>query len=73
MEWARLVGGPADGRTLQVKDEPETVTVGASPPRHDPSRPRRHPPREGKRNCRYRRTDRGVGTGMIPKRYEFMP
>lgn len=72
MEHVKLEGGPADGRKLVVKDSPETVTVAPNQRRPDPSRPRRHRG-EGKRDCRYRRTDRGVGTGLIPKRYVFVP
>ena len=70
MEHVKLAGGPADGRKLVVKDSPETITVAANG-RPDPSRPRRRRS-EGKRDCRYRRTDRGVGTGTIPKRYVFV-
>lgn len=71
MDNAILVGGPAAGRKLVVNAGLEVVTVTARQ-RHDPARPgRRREP--GKRNCRYRRTDVGVGTGVIPRRYEFVP
>lgn len=69
MEHVKLSGGPADGRKLVVKDRPPTITVSARAAR-DHGRPSHHR-QEGKRNCRYVRTDRGVGTGLIPKRYRF--
>ncbi len=73
-EHVKLIGGPADGRRLVVKGEREQITVAAREAvEPDPSTPRRHRRRrpEGKRNCRYRRTDRGVGTALIPKRYKY--
>lgn len=70
-DHAVLVGGPADGRKLMVNSDLEEITVAPNRRRPDPSRPRRG--REyGKRDCRYRRTTRGVGTGLIPKRYVFV-
>lgn len=68
-DHVKLAGGPADGRKLVVNADLEFVTVAARE-RHDPSRPSRH--RQGKRDCRYRRTDQGVGTGLIPRRYEYV-
>ena len=72
IEEVKLAGGPADGRKLMVKDQPKTITVGTVP-RHDPTRPRRRQPREGRRKHRYRRTSQGTGSGLIPKRYIFVP
>jgi hypothetical protein len=70
MEHAKLVGGPADGRKLVVKDSPPFITVAARE-RNEHDRPHRRRRHEGKRDCRYRRTDRGTGSGLIPKCYEY--
>lgn len=70
MDHAILDGGPAAGRKLVVNAGLEEITVAARE-RDEVDRPRRR--RQGKRDCRYRRTDRGVGTGVIPRRYEYVP
>lgn len=70
MDHVVLVGGPAAGRKLSVKAGLEQLNVAAKQ-LHDPSRPGRRRER-GKRDCRYRRTDRGVGTGLIPRQYKFL-
>ena len=68
IDHIKLIGGPAGGRKLEVEAGTEHVTV-ASRERRDPARPGRS---FGRRDCRYRRTDRGVGTGTIPRRYEYV-
>lgn len=80
-DWIKLVGGPADGRTVQIASGTDIyaarVRLRAVP--IDPSRPsrgrRRHrgrPPRRGTELARYRRTSRGVGTMLLPRRYEYV-
>lgn len=71
MDQIKLIGGPADGRKLEVNAGLEEITVAATE-RSDPTRPRRRRG-AGRRDCRYRRTSQGVGTGLIPRRYEYVP
>lgn len=75
MDKAILVGGPAAGRKLEVRAGLEELHVTPNRKHDDPSRPRRRRDgrERGKRNCRYRRTDRGVGTGLIPRQYRYVP
>jgi hypothetical protein len=70
MDHVILDGGPAAGRKLVVKAGLEEINVAARE-RDEADRPRRRR-HAGKRDCRYRRTDRGVGTGLIPRRYRFV-
>lgn len=65
----RLVGGPADGKTTRIPDDREIYTATVRP-KPDPARPRRGRPRS--EEFEYRRTSRGVGTALIPRRYVFV-
>lgn len=76
----KLIGGPADGRRAKVNGDPDEYVAKvrprpSAPP--DPSHPSRHRGRQRRRGQgmerhRYRRTSRGVGTALIPRRYEYM-
>lgn len=66
-----LEGGPAAGRKLEVRAGLDTLNVAAKE-RDELDRPSRRRRYRGRRDCRYRRTERGVGTGLVPRRYVFV-
>ncbi len=69
-EHVILVGGPEDGRKLLIKEQHDVVHVDVRRRGSDPGQPSRRRQRRPEKAA-YRRTARGVGTGLIPRRYVY--
>jgi len=69
-EHVVLVGGPEAGRKLTIVKQHTVLNVDVRDRRPDLSRPRRRG-RSTRRTAAYRRSEIGVGTALIRRRYVF--